>query len=213
MSSGSEEELVSKSRESANSSKTREARTSAPDRACALAGAPQARDFWAASRWAVAWRRWFVPIAHRGESRDRAQGAAAAPANSGASAPLAAVAVIVGLLAAQAQAAARDTGFFRTPSGNIQCLDGYGLHVPAAFLECGIESGLHPAPPRTAADCKNLDYVGNRVFLSATGSTQAIACAGDASLFCRSVERARAGRLASVWHGWGFSRRSPDDRL
>src|SRR5207249_1167496 len=76
------------------------------------------------------------------------------------------------------------SGFFKTPSGNIQCDYGYRSAADAdAYVRCGIKSGLKPPPSRNGPGCKELDYQGNRVELGATGLAHAISCAGDAGPF------------------------------
>jgi len=111
--------------------------------------------------------------------------------------------LLLALLAAGAQAAAQATGFFETPSHNIVCLYGYGTHVPTPYLECGIASGLRPAPPRSAPDCRVLDYTANRIALTPAGRPQPIACSGDAGPF--ADPSARELPYGTVWHGGGFS--------
>lgn len=113
-------------------------------------------------------------------------------------------ALTVALTAAGARAALAATGFFETPSGNIVCLYGDGPGVPTAFLECGVASGLHPAPSRNAADCKVLDYTANRVSLSPDGRATAIACSGDAGPFAAPAATPVLA-YGTVWRGGGFS--------
>lgn len=116
----------------------------------------------------------------------------------------AALALTVGTLAPLgAQARPADTGFFATPSGNIVCLYLDGKGVPTALLECGIKSGLRPAPPR-GADCRVLDYVGNRVILTVSGRAQPVACAGDAGPFAAPTTPP-ALAYGSRWRGGGLS--------
>jgi hypothetical protein len=117
-------------------------------------------------------------------------------------------------LAAQARPA--DSGFFATPSGNIVCLYLDGKGVAAALLECGIKSGLRPAPPRDA-DCRTLDYVGNRVILNLSGRAQPVACAGDAGPFASATAppalpygtRWRSGGLSCSSQRTGLTCRNP----
>lgn len=117
---------------------------------------------------------------------------------------VAALALAVGALAPlPAQARPADTGFFATPSGNIDCLYLDGKGVPTALLECGIKSGLRPAPPR-GADCRVLDYVGNRVILTVSGRAQPVACAGDAGPFAAPTTPP-ALAYGTRWHGGGLS--------
>jgi hypothetical protein len=117
---------------------------------------------------------------------------------------LLALALLAGALAPlSAQARPANTGFFASPSGNIVCLYLDGKGVPSTLLECGIKSGLRPAPPRTA-DCRVLDYVGNRVTLSASGHAQPVACAGDAGPFASPTTPAKLA-YGSRWRGGGLS--------
>jgi hypothetical protein len=48
-------------------------------------------------------------------------------------------------------------------------------------VECGIKSGLNPAPAKQA--CTDGDPVFNRVDLSATGIAEPLRCAGDPGAF------------------------------
>lgn len=60
------------------------------------------------------------------------------------------------------------SGFFKTPSGNIQCLFIYRPAVArSGTVVCGISSGLVPPPPRRGPTCS----VSNRVVLNAIGRT------------------------------------------
>jgi len=62
---------------------------------------------------------------------------------------------------ATAPAGAATGGYFKTPSGNIQC--GY----VSTGVYCGIKSGLNPPPPSRGPGCSR----SNRVSLGATGRT------------------------------------------
>jgi hypothetical protein len=64
---------------------------------------------------------------------------------------------------------------FKTPTGNIICI------MTDTDVECGIKSGLNPAPPRQA--CTDGDPVFNRVDLPATGIAEPLRCAGDPGAF------------------------------
>jgi hypothetical protein len=67
-------------------------------------------------------------------------------------------------------------GYFKTPSGNIQCDYGYGKGP--AYVRCGIRSGLKPPPPSRGPGCD----VPNRVVISQTGSASLAglsACPGE----------------------------------
>jgi hypothetical protein len=74
---------------------------------------------------------------------------------------------------------------FKTPTGNIICI------MNGTDVECGIKSGLNPAPPKQA--CTDGDPVFNRVDLSATGNAEPLRCAGDPGAF---VEEPNAKVLA-----------------
>jgi hypothetical protein len=74
---------------------------------------------------------------------------------------------------------------FKTPTGNIVCI------MNDTDVECGIKSGLNPAPPKQA--CTDGDPVFNRVDLSATGTAEPLRCAGDPGAF---VEEPNAKVLA-----------------
>jgi hypothetical protein len=108
------------------------------------------------------------------------------------------------LVAAQARATAPGGGYFETPSRNISCFYEYGAHIAEPLIECGIRSGLEPAPPRGGAACRELDYVGNRLSLAATGRARPIACAGDAGPFA-APGATRVLAYGSVWRGGGLS--------
>ncbi|HWL33262.1 MAG TPA: DUF6636 domain-containing protein [Gaiellaceae bacterium] len=56
------------------------------------------------------------------------------------------------------------SGFFRTPSGNIQC---YGSGKSPGFVHCGIKTGFKPPPPRRGPACTHID----RISLGGTGRT------------------------------------------
>ena len=58
--------------------------------------------------------------------------------------------------AEQVQAFPSTPGFFRTPSGNIQC---YGSGS-SGFVQCGIKSGFKPRPPRKGPTCTFPDRIG-----------------------------------------------------
>ncbi len=48
-------------------------------------------------------------------------------------------------------------GYFRTPSGNIQC---HGIGKSPASVQCGIKSGFNPSPPRRGSACTRPDRIG-----------------------------------------------------
>ena len=64
---------------------------------------------------------------------------------------------------------------FKTPTGNIICI------MNDTDVECGIKSGLNPAPPKQA--CTDGDPVFNRVDLQASGIAEPLRCAGDPGAF------------------------------
>ena len=106
--------------------------------------------------------------------------------------------------AAAAPAGVFTSGYFRTPSGNIQC--GYGYGNGPGFVVCGIKSGLKPPPPRRGPACTQ----SNRVSLRATGrtSTGRSICpgedGGDSGPFAPfSVSRVLG--YGKTWSGGGLS--------
>ncbi len=59
---------------------------------------------------------------------------------------------------------ASKSGYFKTPSGNIQCDYGYRSEGDAdAYVRCGIKSGLKPPPPSRGAQCHQAPWVTLRV--------------------------------------------------
>jgi hypothetical protein len=121
---------------------------------------------------------------------------------------ISAVRVIAGLAtlvlaAVVAGAAAASVSYVETPSKNIVC--GYVGAVQGypAFLECGVMSGLHPAPPKPAHKCVDDDPASNRVRLNGTGAVYGF-CAGDVGV------RAEAGHAPVLpygksWHRGAFT--------
>jgi hypothetical protein len=95
-------------------------------------------------------------------------------------------------------------GYFKTPSGNIVCF--YSLAVskdaPQPWLECGIKSGLKPAPPRRT--CREGGYAGDRVALFATGRVHVPSCAGDPGALL-GLRLARVLGYGKRWSGGGLS--------
>jgi len=76
--------------------------------------------------------------------------------------------------------------FFKTPSGKIVCEWATARPVvgmPRTSVECGVATGLKPPIPKAGPDCQQLDCVGSRVGLAATGRVRLIACACDAGPF------------------------------
>jgi hypothetical protein len=72
-------------------------------------------------------------------------------------------------------AKARSYESFKTPTGNIVC------GMTDTDVECGIKSGLNPAPAKQA--CTDGEPVFNRVVLQATGVAEPLHCAGDPGAF------------------------------
>jgi hypothetical protein len=93
------------------------------------------------------------------------------------------------------------SGAFRTPSANVVC--GWSAGRGAPSVECGIKSGLRPAPPPPAGGCSAGDYTAKRVSLRATGRSVPVVCAGDPGPF---LDEAKATVLAygEVWQHAGI---------
>jgi hypothetical protein len=109
---------------------------------------------------------------------------------------------------ANAPADAFTSGYFKTPSGNIQCDYGYrgGADVDA-YVRCGIRSGLKPPPPSRGPGCD----VPNRVVIRHTGRASLAglsACPGedegDAGPFA-GPGVARVLGYGKTWSGGGLS--------
>jgi hypothetical protein len=115
---------------------------------------------------------------------------------------LALVAAIALTLAASGGAAFGGNGAFRTPSGNIVCGYGFGAGVLTS-MECGIKSGLRPAPPMPPGGCTAGDYTTKRVSLTGRGRVVPTVCAGDPGPF---LAEAHAAVLAygKTWQGGGL---------
>jgi hypothetical protein len=91
--------------------------------------------------------------------------------------------VVTGALAESALAAgSAKWGYFKTPSGNIQC-----DYYVGDYVRCGIRSGLKPAPAKRGPHC----FVPNRVELRLTGRA---ALAGPSS--CPGEDEGDAGPFA-----------------
>ena len=95
---------------------------------------------------------------------------------------------------------ARSIGYFKTPSGNIVCGHSVAASARETSVECGIRSGLKPAPPNT---CTDLDYSGKRVGLTALGRAVPVVCAGDPGPFL-FASRARVLAYGRTWRGGGI---------
>jgi hypothetical protein len=91
-------------------------------------------------------------------------------------------------------------GAFKTPSGNIVCAYIVTSNADTSSVQCGIKSGLRPAPRNT---CTDLDYSGKRVSLRATGRSVPVVCAGDPGAFLYE-KQARVLPYGSSWHGGGL---------
>jgi hypothetical protein len=114
---------------------------------------------------------------------------------------LGAVSVAAAFAATPATAGSRRLGAFTTPSGNIVCVYSVASSARASSMECGIQSGLKPAPRNT---CSELDYSGKRVSLQATGRPVPVVCAGDPGPFL-SLRSARVLAYGSAWRSGGLS--------
>jgi hypothetical protein len=55
-------------------------------------------------------------------------------------------------------APALKSGYFRTPSGNIQC--DYVYPGRYTYVRCGINRGFKPPPPRRGPSCTPIDRIG-----------------------------------------------------
>jgi len=108
---------------------------------------------------------------------------------------------------ARAAAGAFKHGYFKTPSGNVQCDYGYfnGSRANESFVQCGIVSGLKPPPPRRGPKCS----VSNRVTLGVKGRahTGRSICPGedegDAGPFA-GQGFAKVLAYGASWHGAGL---------
>ena len=96
--------------------------------------------------------------------------------------------------------AAATSGYFKTPSGNIVCYHAPG--PPRAFLDCGIKSGLVPAPPRRP--CQDGGYAGDRVSLQATGRVGGAHVCGRRGCAGRRKRSARVLAYGKTWSGGGL---------
>jgi hypothetical protein len=117
------------------------------------------------------------------------------------------VLAIVGLALVPISAfALAHNGFFKTPSGKIVCLwfTGEGGVSAHAGVVCGVSTGLKPPIPKKGhPECAHLDYVGNRVFLPATGRVQLLPCAGDAGPFADPAHTVNLP-YGHTWNGGGI---------
>lgn len=116
-----------------------------------------------------------------------------------------ALALVAAALAAsgptRAQTATPRIGYFKTPSGNIVCGHSVAASARETSVECGIRSGLKPAPRNT---CTDLDYSGKRVGLTALGRAVPVVCAGDPGPFL-FASRARVLAYGRTWRGGGIA--------
>ena len=60
-----------------------------------------------------------------------------------------------------AETAEFTNGYFKTPSGNIQC--DYGYPGSFTYVRCGIRSGLKPRPPTRGTGCTRPRWVAMRL--------------------------------------------------
>jgi hypothetical protein len=118
---------------------------------------------------------------------------------------LAVLLLVSGSLASTAPGAPAksSSGFFKTPSGKIFCQWSTG-GSPSASVDCGVTTGLKPKLPKTGSGCRHLDYVGNRITLSATGRAQPVPCAGDAGPFA-DPGRSVLLRYGKTWSAGGVA--------
>jgi hypothetical protein len=114
---------------------------------------------------------------------------------------LIAVSAGIVLTAGSATAGPQAFGAFKTPSGNIVCAHSVGASAGTGSVECGIQSGLQPAPRNT---CTDLDYSGKRVSLRASGRPVPVICASDPGAFLY-LQRARVLAYGSSWRGGGLA--------
>jgi hypothetical protein len=110
-------------------------------------------------------------------------------------------ALVLAFAAASAGAASASgkAGFFKTQNGRIYCGWGVGKQ---GFVVCGIKNGkLNPKPKN---NCKNVDYVGNRIGFTAKSKARVQACAGDAGPFAnpKATTTLAAGK---TWAKGAFS--------
>jgi hypothetical protein len=89
-------------------------------------------------------------------------------------------------------------GWFKTPSGNIEC--GYEYGEGPTSLQCGIKSGLKPPPPRRGPTCAQ----SNRVILGATGrpATGRSICPGEDESDAGPFAGEAAARVLGYGHMW-----------
>jgi hypothetical protein len=95
-------------------------------------------------------------------------------------------------------------GYFKTPSGNIQCDYGYGGQAQA-YVRCGIKSGLKPAPPSRGAGCIQAPWVS----LGVTGRVRVgpSTCPGEDAPDAGPFAGAGVGRVlgyGKTWSGGGL---------
>jgi hypothetical protein len=91
---------------------------------------------------------------------------------------------------------------FKTPTHNIVCVHSAAATSPAS-IECGIRSGLKPAPARV--DCHGQgDFVKNRIALQASGRVHVVTSAGDPGPFA-GAGSAPVLRYGRRWRGAGIT--------
>ena len=101
---------------------------------------------------------------------------------------------------------AEQSGFFKTPSGNIVCQYLVGPSVAfGGVVACAIKSGLKPALPREA--CNIGSYASDRLILDARGPVSAPPCANDPSALV-GESKARVLGYGKTWSGGGINCKS-----
>ena len=101
---------------------------------------------------------------------------------------------------------AEQSGFFKTPSGNIVCQYLVGRSVTfGGVVACAIKSGLKPALPREA--CNIGSYASDRLILDARGPVSAPPCANDPSALV-GESKARVLGYGKTWSGGGINCKS-----
>src|SRR2546423_15230218 len=93
------------------------------------------------------------------------------------------VTLLTSLFGVLVGAGAALAGTFKTPSGNIVC--GWS-GPPYTSVECGIKSGLKPAPK--PIHCTAGDPNDKRVGMRATGRATPVLCAGDPGPFLPELQ-------------------------
>jgi hypothetical protein len=95
-------------------------------------------------------------------------------------------------------------GFLTTPSKSIYCDYLYGGSKAFRYVRCGIKGKLVPREPKPKGGCQNVDYVGNRMVVGATGKGRTEPCAGDVGPFA-NPKGSHTVPYGKTWHGGPFS--------